>query len=244
MTSVAVTFEPSFIEEAVYLAVKRAENLGDLNLVESFYQQRNRMYEETEEERENSFQRFYDEQFSKLGLASLFEQIFTEFTCLNDPSLVVVIRREWNQRAEGAELFVDRGLKTVLVGIGTRRFLEPPILEAFLRHELMHISDMLDPEFRYEPDPELGGTHEIENNLIRDRFRILWDLYVSARIREKGFCELIPLERQRRNFDQAFSILDTDQREALFDTVLSGKQWTQQELLRFARGGHLVQTIV
>ena len=48
-----------------------------------------------------------------------------------------------------------KGLKGVGIKLIPRRFYDPA-LTRYCRHELMHINDMLDPAFGYDPDTRVG----------------------------------------------------------------------------------------
>jgi hypothetical protein len=147
----------------------------------------------------------------------------------------VWVRRAPTQKDEGSELYVRSNAKTVLVNIQTHRLFDADHVEKFLRHELMRISDMLDPAFQYSKDAPLGGSSELEDNLIRDRFRILWDLSISLRLLKRGFGVLVPLERQRQFYERAFSKWPASVRAKTFHEILNQKSHTQSDLLELAR---------
>ena len=95
-------------------------------------------------------------------------------------------------------------------------------LTEFLRRELLHVADMCDPAFAYSPTPELGGSCQTDNDLIRDRFRLLWDAFVEARMRRWGW------------------VAPDDHRQAaaphtLLADVMQQETWTQSALLALAR---------
>lgn len=69
---------------------------------------------------------------------------------------------------------------------------------------------MVDPAFGYRPDLGMGGRTRAEQELVRGRYRVLWDVAVDAR---EG-CPVAPEER-RAQLDRAFAALDEGQRERL-----------------------------
>src|SRR3989344_4320380 len=137
-------------------------------------------------ERDDAFKLLYKKYFLTLGLEDFFNNICKDFPHLYQPEIRTVVKRVWDKKHEEAELYVHPYQKTVYLGILVRRVLDLNFLESFLRHELMRISDMLASDFQYSPHPVFGGKNEIENNLIRERFRLLWDFYIDARLRGKG----------------------------------------------------------
>lgn len=228
-------FDPAFVEEAVFLILKWEEKAGNDGLVKTFHDGKNQIYETVfGETREEGFRTFYKVWFSKLGLGVIFERIVGEFPLLAGSEILVFVKRVFRQKDEGSELYVEDCAKTVLIGLQVIRILDRPFLEGMLRHELVHISDMLDPEFEYSPGPVLGGACGTENDLIRDRFSVLWNLYVSSRIQRKGFQSLVSPGRQRRDFDKTFSFWSEKKRNQVFEDLLNRDRWTQPELLRLA----------
>lgn len=231
-----IELDPAFVEEAVFLTLKREEKAGGEGLVKTFHDGKNQIYEVVSgETREESFRKFYKVWFSKLGLGVIFERIVGEFPLLAGSEILVFVKRVFRQKDEGSELYVEDFAKTVLIGLQVIRILDKPFLEAILRQELVHVSDMLDPEFQYSPDPIFGGTCETENDLIRDRFAVLWNLYVSSRIQRKGFQSLVSRGRQKLDFDKTFSFWSEKKRNQVFEDLLNRDQWTHPELLRLAR---------
>ena len=76
-----------------------------------------------------------------------------------------------------AKQFEEKGLKGVGIKLIPRRFYDPA-LTRYCRHELMHINDMLDPAFGYDPDTRVGQNPG-EETLILHRYRILSGISVS-----------------------------------------------------------------
>lgn len=217
----ALKFEPAFVEDAVFLAIRSLEASGEKTVTGLFHSEKNRIYEERKEE--GAFQELHENFFLRLGLHSAFKDLLREFPFLDDPKLMVFIRRAYGRREEGSELYLEGDSKTVLLSLQTKRVLERFFLEAFVRHELLRVSDMLDPLFQYSPNAVLGGASEAEENLIRDRFRFLWDLYIDLRVGKEGFETII--EKKKTGPEMA----------RLFEKVHDRNRWTQEELLKLAR---------
>ena len=62
---------------------------------------------------------------------------------------------------------------------------------------------MLDPAFEYCRE-EIDGLPS-RQNLIRDRYRVLWDIYIEARLIHMGLGDAFQLTQLRRMFARAFS---------------------------------------
>lgn len=187
MACLNIQFDPLFVEEAVFVYIKSCMRT-EKALISNFHNEREEIYnkEITAEERNRSFKNFYENYFEKAGLKERFEKMILEFPLLLRPDVLVFVKRVWTKKEEQVELFSQRGQKTIYIGLQVIRVLDTFFLETFLRHELMRMSDMLDPNFQYDPHIFLGGKTELEDNLIRDRFRILWDRDIHARLL-KGF---------------------------------------------------------
>ena len=84
--------------------------------------------------------------------------------------------------------------------------LDPAALLPFLRRELYHIADMLDPEFGYEPSlpPAEGGpTHD---RLLKERYRVLWDTIIDGRMARRGWASESARTERLRDFTRVFPV--------------------------------------
>ena len=228
-----INFDPTFIEETVFLLIRTKQ--GD-NLYKNFFDEKDTIYQQdtSGDERDNAFKQFYKGYFFSLGLEDFFRNICQDFPHLYTPGIRVVVKRVWNRKQEEAELYVQPHQKTVYLGILAHRMMDLTFLESFLRHELMRISDMLGSDFQYSPHPVLGGKNEIENSLIRERFRLLWDFYIDARLRGKGFKTIRAYEEQKKEFERKFFFLAPLEREEILRKIQGRESLTQMDLLNWA----------
>lgn len=240
-----IHFDPLFVEEAVFLTVRQMEETGRKELAKSYYAALDQIYCQNlpSDVHERVLKDYYIELFSKTGLSDFFEEIAAEFDFYDDPRLYIFFKRVYTTEQEGAQLYQDGSLKRIFVGIQAARVLDLPVLGAFLRHELLHMADILDPHFQYSPNPVLGGESEMEDHLIRDRFRLLWDIYVDARLRRKGFLAIASEDRQKQDFQKAFRLWDQEKRKEIWQDLMSRKTYTQAELLGLCRDERLTRMI-
>ena len=231
--SLQVNFDPTFIEEAVFLLMRTKQ--GD-KLYRDFCNEKEEIYQEniSSDERDNAFKSLYEKYFRALGLEVFFKNICKDSPHLYKPEIQVVVKRVWQRKHEEAELYVQPHQKTVYLGILVRRVLDLAFLESFLRHELTRISDMLALDFQYSPHPVLGGKNEIEDNLIRDRFRLLWDTYIDARLRGKGYTTIRSEIEQTREINEKFFFLHPSECKEIIEKLNDCKDLTQIDLLRRA----------
>src|SRR3989338_1153374 len=231
--SLQINFDLTFIEEAVFLSMRTKQ--GD-KPYRDFCNEKEKIYQKdvSGDERDKAFKLLYDRYFCSLGLEDFFKNICKDFPLLSQPEIRVVVKRVWNRKHEEAELYVQPHQKTVYLGILVRRVLDLTFLESFLRHELVRISDMLAQDFQYSPHPDLGGKNEIENNLIRERFRLLWDFYIDARLKRRGFPTSKPYEKQKEEFERRFFFLAVPELEQILYKLEGCESLMQIDLLSWA----------
>mgnify|MGYP001610422865 CR=1 FL=1 len=243
--TVEIRCDPAFVEEAVFLELGRVTAAGVRQMASAFHRERETVYELPDtQQRDAAFQRLAHRYFETLGLSELFTARLEEFPRLSDRIELILLHRVWLRKEEQVELYVDQSREvplaltastTLFIGLQASRCLEREALTAWLRHELMHVSDMLDPTFAYDPHPAFGGECEPEHERIRARFRALWDLWVHVRLRRMGWQTVTADAVRRQEVERMFACLDPTHREELFKTVSEQDRWTQGELLALAR---------
>jgi hypothetical protein len=123
--------------------------------------------------------------------------------------------------------------RTLRILIRPGSLLEQRTAITFLRHELFHIADMLDPAFAYEPAlPKTNGgpTHD---TLITNRYRVLWDVTISGRMVRRGWASESMRDEQLRIFRYTFFMPEEKSAE-LFNRFFDGERPTHPELATFA----------
>lgn len=233
-----IEFGTDFIEETVFFTVHELERQGkQRELVERFHQDRSRLYEVSDETNQNQFEKFYLDFFRELGLRQFFYDLTTNFPRLAKGSIRLLIRRSYGRKSEGAELFVRGSVRTVITALQTTRILDLNFLSGYLRHEWTRISDMLDPAFEYDAHASLRGTNEIEENLNRDRFKILWDLSIASRLWNEGHFSFMNIEELKNHFERVFNTWFLEEREAVYETVTRSWPISQKAMIDFSVAG-------
>lgn len=108
-------------------------------------------------------------------------------------------------------------------------------LRAFLLHELSHLVDLLDPGFGYRrEDPALGEMRSWAN-LVRDRYRVLWNASVDGRLARRD--ETLPgtEEARRSEVRRTFAAIGSDDADSLFEQAWTGRLLGHAALLAAAR---------
>lgn len=231
----AIHYDPRLIEETVFHAQR------DRYLSVELEEARNRIYEVADaDERENLFIDLYRSWFVRLRLGRPVEQALQEQAVIIENVENCFIVRATQAKEEGAELFVAQDVEQNNVEHRTLRVLLRPeslfnteSLTVFLRHELFHIADMLDPTFGYEPTlpkAEGGPTYD---TLITSRYRALWDATINGRMLRRGWCDATVREQQFSDFVHAFPMLQ-DRLEELFSRFFDSEEPKHTDLARFA----------
>lgn len=229
-------FDPALMEEAVFLVLRAQERNGDARLAAPFHRDWTSVYEQRAggEARNAAFHRVAARYFQALGLHDLFAQRVAEWPLVAQRVEAVVIRRAFSRREEQVELYVQPSAsgetKTIAIAVQPAWCLDREGLAGWLRHELLRVSDMLDPAFAYDPQPALGGDNAAADEVIRERFRWLWDEYIKGRLDPRGW---------RR----PSTTLRTPSRARVEGRRLTpGAAYTQGALLALARETHTAWT--
>ena len=148
----------------------------------------------------------------------------------------VHVKRAINKVDEGSNV-LNRisGKPMIEMRVLASRFCNPEEaqeLDAFLIQEFMHAKDMVDPEFYYE-DAFIPGNPSVKN-LITARFRLLWNLYVDARLARSGIISTMPREARYREFDNFYRKIPEKQRRGIFEGIWVTEKFTHEELLSMA----------
>lgn len=225
-------FDPGFVESAVFAAVRERPE-------ERVYQrERSRLYRIADaEERERAFRDLDAAWFSRLALADPIAQAFAETPALSAKIGHCLIAGAPEKKLEGAELFVpaDTELEKPAACILLRpeSLFDGARLLAFLRHELLHLADMLDPTFGYEPAlpaAEGGPTHD---RLLKERYRVLWDTTIDGRMCRRGWAPASVRADRLEEFSRTFSMLGAES-EPRFKIFFDRDEHTHAELVTFA----------
>jgi len=228
-------YDPRLIEEAVFHAQR------DCYVSAELQERRNRIYEIADvDERERLFNELNRAWFDRLGLGKVIEQSLQEQPFIGAHVERCFVVGATQAKEEGAELFVasddvkhSHGRRTLRLLIRPESLLNAEELRTFLRHELFHISDMLDPAFAYEPTlpkAEGGPTYD---TLITNRYRVLWDVTIAGRMMRRGWLPDSARDQQLKDFRQAFPMLE-EKGEEYFRRFFDADQPKHAALAAFA----------
>ncbi|MFQ5899205.1 MAG: hypothetical protein ACE5JN_13305 [Candidatus Methylomirabilia bacterium] len=234
-TEWVVEYEPRLVEETVLLALRGSSEEAE------FRKHRDRLYEVSDlEEREDGFRALHASWFEQLGLGEEVARAFTEQPSIAANTDRSVVLSAQSRRDEGAELFVSAqnrasgaAGRTVVLRVRPATLTAPQQLRVLLRHELLHIADMLDPRFGYEPRLPVSGVGPAHDLLLRDRYRVLWDAFIDGRLVRFGRVGGRVRADRLTEFARFFPMLGARTEEA-FDRFFRGSDLTHAELVAFA----------
>jgi hypothetical protein len=160
--------------------------------------------------RESKFDNLHGHWFRRLGLAAPVLSAWRE-----EPSLASAVGRclvvpVSSAREEFVDVQPDRRGGTgrvVLIRLRTPTLVDGQRVVDLLRHELLHAVDILDPEFGFEPHLEGVAVNAALENLVRERYTVLWDTTIDGRLATRGLLPLGREGRRKAEFQAAFAML-------------------------------------
>ena len=181
-----VDYDAVLVEHAVFEAGRR-----DPELEAEIHQATDPLYEIDDlRKRDAHFAVVCKTFFQRLELDHPLAQLLAEHPLIERAVHRCVVRKAPRSRQEMAELYIKHDLdtgtwmRTIIIQVCPHSLLNPEKLGVKMRRELMQIADMLDERFGYRRD-SLAGRLPREN-LIRDRYRVLWDIYAQGRLARSG----------------------------------------------------------
>lgn len=229
-----LSYQPVLVEEAVFLALRGRPQAA------RFEAERVRLYElKDPDARERAFHDLHRKWFSDLGLEIPIAKAASEQPLLESGVERCLVATAPGKREETAELFVchDEKLspeerRTVSIFLRPESLLNPSALLTFLRHELTHVSDMLDPAFGYEPDlpPAEGGP--TRDQLLKERYRCLWDATIDGRMVRRGWGNERLRAERLDEFRRLFPMF-AEEDESLFSRFFDQQPHSHAELVAF-----------
>ena len=242
-----IRFQPALLQEVIDSFVEKTEREGDPTYYKEFHEHADPIYEKfTLEDREAEFKKLYQYLFGIWGFSDIVRDSFHEYSLLREKVGIVLVKgvlkedqegvdilRKWGSVEKGlAQEFEAKGMKGVGIKLIPRRFYDPA-LTRYCRHELMHISDMIDPQFGYDPDTKVG-LNPGEETLILQRYRVLWSLSVDSRLVTAGKEPMLSKEDRFKEFRSWYRKIPPPQLKSVFEGLWQTSYFTHSELIEMA----------
>lgn len=242
-----IRFQPALLQEVIDSFIEKTEREGDPTYYKEFHEYADPIYEKfTLEDREAEFKKLYQYLFGTWGFSDIIRDSFNEYPLLKEKVGIVLVKGVLKEDQEGVDIlrkwgsvekelakeFEERGMKGVGIKLIPRRFYDPA-LTRYCRHELMHVSDMIDPAFGYDPDTKVGQNPG-EETLILQRYRVLWSLSVDSRLVAAGKEPMLSKEDRFKEFRSWYRKIPPPQLKSVFEGLWQTSYFTHSELIEMA----------
>ena len=228
-------YEDDFVEAAVFIAAsgKRAA-LPSLQ-IRRFHAARERCYDIRDpDERAAAFFRLHLDWFREWDLEKLLLGFVNEYPLLPPALATLAFRKVRMKKDEGAELYVNaENGRSAVTAMRSERFERDEALAVLLRHEFMHLSDMVDPVFGYSPRLNLPGLNPTQQRITRERYRLLWDITIDGRLFREGR-STDKRQHHLAIFSRAFSFWSDTRRDQVFESHWNDAAPRHENLLALA----------
>ena len=199
-----IEYEASLVEEAVLRAATRL----DPAISASFRAERDRIYEmESSEEREARFEELHGRFFIRLGLDGPLHRGLAEQPTLQRHTHACRVLRSCSRELADLALEIGNRAPSLVIRLRPESLLDAPALLRLLRRELAHVSDMLDPAFGYARELPTAEADPALMNLLRDRYRVVWDTTIDGRLCRSGALSEEARAYRLAEFARAFPML-------------------------------------
>ena len=232
-------YDDDFVEAAVFLCTSGRRPGAPPLQVRRFHHERERCYAVLDsDERNDAFFNVHLSWFREWELEKLLLDVLDEYPLLVQGVNVLAFRQARSQGDEGAELFVNQeapgSARSAVVAIRIQQFERDAAVTNFLRHEYMHLSDMLDPAFGYSPFLQIRGPGPAQQRITRERYRLLWDITIDGRLTRADRAAVGTREHYRALFDSAYLFWPEPRRQNVFDSLWNDPSPRHEELLTLA----------
>lgn len=219
----SVSYDPRLIERAVVREVERRREAGDSKPFNEYHALQEGVHQFEPSYRGEAVEALHLRFFERFGFMALIPRLLAEDARLERRGLVTLADAD-----EGAYLSPDRTV--ILLQLRPERFSDPSA-ESWLRLELAHLHDILDPEFGYQEDPIPGA----DGDLIRGRYAVLWSAACAARLVRERRAGASERDDAWLRFEACYRKLPPVERRAAFRALWERARWTHPELIDLAR---------
>jgi len=229
-----VTYDAVLVEESVMLAERRFSDTE----AATFRAERDRIYDvDDPDEREARFEELHGRFFLQLGLDRPLHEVLAERPELLLRSCGCRILPAISRQEEMADVRAEVGVAaeatpSIVLRLRAQSLLDQEALRTLLRRELLHVADMLDPAFGYRKELPSLDTDPAIVNLLRERYRVLWDASIDGRLCRDGLLGERARATRLLEFARAFPML-SDSAETAFAPWFDGPRSTHTGIVAF-----------
>ena len=228
-------YDDDFVEAAVFLCASGRRPGAAALQIRRFHAERERCYTVADpDERNATFVKVHLGWFREWGLEQLLTSLLNEYPLLPGALNLLAFRQARVRNEEGAELYVSAGVRNAMVALRMDRLEYDEPLLRFLRHEFMHLHDMVDPAFDYSPQIHLPTHNQTQQRITRERYRLLWDITIDGRLTRAGRETVNRRDQHQALFERAFSFWPEDKRRQGFDSHWNERAPCHENILALA----------
>lgn len=241
-----IEYDPKLTEEIVSQEIKNLESEGKMRMPDAFRAATDPIYDQypladrDDIGFEDAFRDVYKKFFKILGYDDILRSALSEYPVIDEHVGQIVVKICYAEEKEEANLLKtkiedpERGsLSMVSLQVTSGRFADKEALALFLRHELMHVTDMLDPEFSYEITKL--GINPSEECTIKNHYALIWDIYIDQRLVRSERLDPSYKEKRKEEFDSTYRSLPFDERISIFEGLWQVERLTNPEILACAK---------
>jgi hypothetical protein len=223
-----VDYEQGLVEASVLAAARGHREEG------AFRAARDRLYELADSEaRDAAFTEFHAAWFERLTLDRPLRIALDEIPVIARHCGGCIVARA--AADESSDLLVARGRRpTVMIRVRPETVCDPTRFLRLLRRELLHVADMIDPAFGYEPTLPRTDQGPYADLALKERYRVLWDTWVDGRLARTGRVPSWVRDERLREFARVFPGLPDATRHA-FERFFDSAHLTHRDLVASAR---------
>jgi hypothetical protein len=231
---VRMEYDPMLIEQTVRLVVRR-----DSPTERALHRSIDPIYRiEDAEARDHAFTDAFMGWFARLGLEAPLAALVDERPLIGERCSRCIVREAAKRSAQCGELFIRREdeateMRTLLLQLLPESLGSLEQVTPLLRRELLHVSDMLNERFGYRAEDLSSLTRE--EHLVRDCYRILWDIYVESRLVRERRIDGRGVDRLAGLFERAFTQQGERPPRNAFEAAWAIQEATHGGLLELAR---------
>ena len=224
-------YDDDFVESAVFTAASGKRAGVPSWQIRRFHGERERCYSILDpDDRNAAFVRLHLDWFREWRLEEFLLGLVNAYPLLAPALNTLAFRKVRAKKDEAAELYVSAEIgRSAVVAMRPERFEHDDVIRRFLRHELLHLSDMVDPAFGYAPDLRARGIDPSRQRILRERYRLLWDITIDGRLGRSP-----EGERHRVLFHRAFCFWPEARRDEVFSKLWTTKFPRHDALLALA----------
>jgi hypothetical protein len=240
---VNIEYDPHFVEEVVFLEARRRDAAGEEGAVKRYHERLDPIYESRSgrEQREEAFRSEHASFFREFGLDRRAASAVRESPHVIKGISGILITTARSKKDVGSELFQRDGaegekIKTAVVKTRVEDFLDGSRWDDFFLRELYRLSDMVDPAFGYRPSLGEGLSDPARESLYRDRYHVLWELWIDGRLcGKRGGLQGSALPRLAADMRRAFRSMGETRVERLCRQVWEAPILSHEDFVRTIR---------